>query len=73
MDGAQIRVLEQVHHERLRGLLQRLNGLRLPAQGLTVDGEEGEADFADLWGRVVLEGGERRDGGGGGRGGAYES
>lgn len=51
MDGAQIRVFEQMHHERLRGFLERLYGLRLPAQGeLAVDREEGEADFADLWG-----------------------
>ena len=48
VDGAQVRVFEQVHHERLGGFLERLYRLALPAQGVAVDGEEGETDFADL-------------------------
>lgn len=37
-----------MHHECFGGLLERLYGLRLPAEGLAVDGEEGDTDFADL-------------------------
>lgn len=56
MDGAEVRVLEEMHHEGFGGLLEGLYGLALPAEGLAVDWEEGEADFADLelsvWGMV---------------------
>ena len=37
-----------MHHERFGGLLEGLDGLALPAQGIAVDGKKGEADFADL-------------------------
>lgn len=37
-----------MHHKRFRSFLQRLDGLTLPAQRLSVDGEEGETNFADL-------------------------
>lgn len=37
-----------MHHESFRCLLQRLNRLALPAQGLAVYGEEVEAYFANL-------------------------
>ena len=36
-------------HERFGGFLECLYGLALPAQGVAVDGEEGETDFADLF------------------------
>lgn len=48
MDGAQVGVFEQVYHECLGGFLEGLYGLALPAQGVAVDGEEGETDFANL-------------------------
>lgn len=48
MDGTQIRVLEQMHHERLRRFLQRLNRMRLPPQlGANFGGQEIERDFTD--------------------------
>ena len=48
MDGAQVGVFEQMYHECFGCLLERLYGLALPAQGVTVDWEEGETDFANL-------------------------
>lgn len=48
VNGAQIAVFEQMHHERFGGLLERLYGLALPAQGVAADGDLREADFADL-------------------------
>lgn len=50
MYGAQIGIFEEMDHEGLCGFLEGLDGLRLPAQTLVVDGEEGDADFADLGG-----------------------
>lgn len=49
VDGAEVGVLEQVHHEGLAGFLQRLDGLRLPAEGLAANGHKGKGDFTDLW------------------------
>lgn len=47
MDGAEIRILKQVHQERLRRLLQRLDRLRLPPDLMpSFLGEELERDFA---------------------------
>ena len=48
MNGAEIRILEQVHQEGLGAFLQRLDGLRLPAHAVAADGDEVEGDFADL-------------------------
>lgn len=48
MDGAEIRVLEQVDQEGLAGFLQRLDGLGLPAKGLAADGHKAEGDVTDL-------------------------
>lgn len=52
-----------MHHEGFRCLLQRLNRLALPAQGLAVYGEEGEAYFANLECGVLvgLVGEQRRE------------
>jgi hypothetical protein len=67
VDGAQVGVLEQVYEEGLGGLLQRQDGLRLPAQ-LLARGLVLEGDFADLGGgKGVLIGGKvfgRERGGG---------
>ena len=38
-----------MYHEGFGGFLERLYGLALPAQGVAVDGKEGETDFADLF------------------------
>lgn len=48
MDSAQVRVLEQVHKERLRRLLQSQDGRGLPPQLTRPTGREVEGDFADL-------------------------
>ena len=48
MDGAQVGVFEEMYHECFSGFLERLYGLALPAQGVTVDGQERETDFAYL-------------------------
>lgn len=48
VDGAQVGVFEQVDHECLGGFLKGLYGLALPAQGVAIDGEEGETDFSNL-------------------------
>lgn len=48
VDGAQVRVLEEVHEERLRCLLQREDRRRLPPQLARSTGREVEGDFADL-------------------------
>ncbi len=53
MNSAEIRVLEQMHHKRLGGFLERLDGLRLPAHGLAVGRHEGEGDFSDLRGALI--------------------
>lgn len=53
MNSAQIRIFEKMHHECFCGFLKRLYGVGLPAEGLAVDGEEGEAYFADLGGTSV--------------------
>lgn len=37
-----------MYHECFSGFLERLYGLALPAQGVTPNGEKGEADFANL-------------------------
>lgn len=37
-----------MHHKGFCRFLKSLYGLALPAEGLSVDGEEGETDFADL-------------------------
>jgi hypothetical protein len=67
VDGAQVGVLEQVYEEGLGGLLQRQDGLRLPAQ-LLARGLVLEGYFADLGGgKGVLE----VVGGGKGRGGGF--
>lgn len=79
MNSAEIRVLEQMHHERLGGFLERLDGLRLPAHGLAVGRHEGEGDFSDLKGALIGvvkrrekeeegEGEGEREGGEGGEG-----
>lgn len=48
MYRAEVRILEEVDEESLGGLLQSLDGMRLPAQlGADVGGEEIERDFAD--------------------------
>lgn len=48
VDGAQIRVFEQVDQECLRCFLECLDGVRLPAElGAAFCGEEVECDFAD--------------------------
>lgn len=38
-----------MYHERFGGFLERLYGLALPAEGVAVDGNEGDTDFADLF------------------------
>lgn len=38
-----------MYHERFGGFLERLYGLALPAQGVAVDGNKIQADFADLF------------------------
>ena len=48
VDGAQVGVFEQVYHECFGGFLERLYSLALPAQGVAADGEEGEANLANL-------------------------
>lgn len=68
MNGAEIRILEQMHQEGLGAFLQRLDRLRLPAHAFAADGDEVEGDFADLAsgeaGRLVREKeGERWEGG----------
>ena len=45
--GAQIRVLEEVHHEGFGAFLQRHDGLRLPSQRFVVRRER-DGDFTDL-------------------------
>jgi hypothetical protein len=48
VQGAQVRVLEQVHQERLGGLLEGLDGMRLPTElGAALGGEDIECDFTD--------------------------
>jgi len=48
MNSTKIRVLEQMHHERLGCLLERLDGLRLPARGIDVGRQQREGDFSNL-------------------------
>lgn len=48
MDGAKIRVLEQVYQKGFSGFLERLDCMRLPSQlGANVCGEDVESNFAD--------------------------
>ena len=51
MYGAEIGILEQMHHERLGTFLKRLDRLRLPAERLAVDRNHGHRDLANLNGR----------------------
>ena len=51
MYGAEIGILEQMHHERLGTFLKRLDRLRLPAERLAVDRHHGQRDLANLRGR----------------------
>lgn len=46
MDGAQVCVLEQMHEKRLSGLLQRHDGLALPAKLLGAARQDIERDLA---------------------------
>ena len=46
--GAQICVLEKMDQEGFGALLQRLDGLRLPAHTVCAHGDEVECDFSDL-------------------------
>ncbi len=63
MDGAQVRVFEEVDQEGLGGFLERLDRLALPAQGVAVHGDEFEGGFAHLGGLLLVEGGTGRGGG----------
>jgi hypothetical protein len=47
MDSAQVRILEKMHEERFRALLQRLDSLRLPAEEFSICYEL-ESNFSDL-------------------------
>ena len=48
-----------MYHERFGSFLERLYGLALPAQGVAVDGNKVETDFADL---IFCVNGEHRTG-----------
>jgi hypothetical protein len=50
VDGAKVRVVEQIDQEGFGGLLERLDGLALPSGGPCLGGD-GLRDFADLGGR----------------------
>jgi hypothetical protein len=50
VDGAQIRVVEEVDEEGFGGLLERLDSLALPSGGACLGGD-GLRNFADLDGR----------------------
>lgn len=73
MNGAEVRILEQMHQECLGAFLQRLDGLRLPAHAFAADGDEVEGDFADLARGKAEEVSAGGRGGDGGDGGAYEA
>lgn len=73
MNGAEVRILEQMHQEGLGAFLQRLDGLRLPAHAFAADGDEVEGDFADLARGKAGEVSAGGRGGDGGDGGAYEA
>ena len=48
MNGAEVRIFEQVDEEGFGGFLEGLDGLGLPEEGFA-DGGEGLGDFADLF------------------------
>jgi hypothetical protein len=48
MDGAQIRIVEEIDQEGLGGLLQRSNGLTLPPERFFGRVRDGDCDFANL-------------------------
>lgn len=49
VNGAELRIFEQMHQNRLAALLQGLNRLRLPPQRFSALEHEGEGNFPDLW------------------------